>query len=147
MTRDKDAILHLYNKTLPTLATRVHLNLAEITPLFDDFGLEKVVDIWTKDPDASDDTPVSIDNGNVQYMGLKLRLEGFQRAGAPPFDVAKDLLFKLGHMTYEVKPDKNNVWLEKLYGEAWSESETADIAQRWCEDVIDEITQRLERLT
>ncbi|RDV12661.1 hypothetical protein DXT99_22295 [Pontibacter diazotrophicus] len=147
MTRDKDAILHLYNKILPTLATRIHLNLTDITPLFNDFGLEKMVDIWTKASDADDDTPISIENGNVQYMGLKLRLEGFQRAGVPPFDVTKDLLFKLGHTTYEVGPGKNIVWLEKLYGEAWTESETADIAQRWCKDVIDEITQRLERLT
>lgn len=147
MTRDKDAILHLYNSILPTLASRIHQNLADITPLFDDFGLEKIVDIWTKDPDAGDDTPISIENGNVQYMGLKLRLEGFQGAGAPPFDITKDLLFKLGHTTYEVGPGKNTVWLEKLYGEAWSESETADMAQKWCEELIDEITQRLESLT
>ncbi|GAB3538061.1 hypothetical protein GCM10027443_32220 [Pontibacter brevis] len=147
MARDKDAILHLYDKILPALATRIHQNLTEITPLFHDFGLEKIVDVWTKDPDASTDTPISIENGNVQFMGLRLRLEGFQRAGAPPFDITKDLLFKLGHTTYEVGPGKNTVWLEKVYFEGWTESETADVAQRWSEEIIDEITQRLEKLT
>ncbi|MFD3003342.1 hypothetical protein ACFS7Z_23480 [Pontibacter toksunensis] len=147
MARDKDSILHLYNKILPTLATRIHINLAEITPLFHDFGLEKIVDIWTRNVDASDDTQISIENGNVQQMGLRLRLEGFQRAGAPPFDITKDLLFKLSHTSYEVGSGKNTVWLEKLYYEAWTEDETADIAQRWCEEVVDEITLRLERLT
>lgn len=146
MARDKDSILHLYNKILPTLATRIHINLAEITPLFHDFGLEKIVDIWTRNADASDDTQISIENGNVQHMGLRLRLEGFQRAGAPPFDVTKDLLFKLDHTSYEVISGKNTVWLEKLYYEEWTENETAEIAQRWCEEVVDEITQRLERL-
>lgn len=145
-TRDKDAIQHLYNTVLPNLAARIHGNLTEITLLFHDFGLERVVDVWTKSPDADDDTPISIENGNVQLMGLKLRLEGFQSTAAPPFDVIKDLLFILGHNTYEVGPDKNTIWVEKLYFEKWSESETAGTAQRWCDDLIEEITQRLERL-
>lgn len=146
-TRDKDAIQHLYNNVLPNLAARIHGNLGEITPLFHDFGLERVVDVWTKSPDADDDTPISIENGNVQLMGLKLRLEGFQSAAAPPFDITKDLLFILGHSTYEVGPNKNTIWVEKLYFEKWTEAETADIAQKWCDDLVDEITQRLKSLT
>lgn len=146
-SRDKAAIQHLYNNILPNLASRMHGNLTEITPLFHDFLLERVVDVWTKSADAGDDTPISIENGNVQQMGLKLRLEGFQGAGAPPFDVTKDLVFLLGHSTYEVGPDKNTVWVEKLYYEKWTETETAEVAQRWCDDLIDEITQRLESLT
>ena len=146
-TRDKDSIQHLYDNILPMLATRIHGNLTEITPLFHDFGLERVVDVWTKSPDADEDTPISIENGNVQQMGLKLRLEGFQSAAAPPFDITKDLLFILGHSTYEVGPNKNTIWLEKLYFGKWTETETADVAQRWCDDLIEEITQRLESMT
>lgn len=146
-TRDKDSLQHLYNNILPMLASRIHSNLTEITPLFNDFGLERVVDVWTKSPDADDDTPISIENGNVQLMGLKLRLEGFQSAAVPPFDITKDLLFILGHSTYEVGPNKNTIWVEKLYFEKWTETETADIAQRWCDHLIEEITQRLESLT
>ena len=106
-----------------------------------------MVDVWTKSPDADEDTPISIENGNVQQMGLKLRLEGFQSAAAPPFDITKDLLFILGHNTYEVGPNKNTIWLEKLYFGKWTETETADVAQRWCDDLIEEITQRLESMT
>lgn len=145
--RDKNAILHLYNKVLPALATRIHQNLTEITPLFHDFGLEIIVDNWTKPTDESDNTQVSIENGNIQNMGLRLRLEGFQRAGAPPFDINKDLLFKLGLRSYEVCPEKNTVWMEKPYQQTWTENEKAEIAENWGESVIDEITQRLEGLT
>ncbi|WP_161888127.1 hypothetical protein [Pontibacter russatus] len=146
-TRDKDAIQHLYDNILPMLATRIHGNLTEITPLFHDFGLERVVDVWTKSPDADEDTPIGIENGNVQLMGLKLRLEGFQSAAAPPFNITKDLLFILGHSTYEVGPDKNTIWVEKRYFEKWAETETAESAQRWCDDLVEEITRRLESLT
>ena len=146
-TRDKDAIQHIYNNILPMLATRINGNLTEITPLFHDFGLERVVDVWTKSPVADEDTPISIENGNVQLMGLKLRLEGFQSAAAPPFNITKDLLFILGHSTYEVGPDKNTIWVEKRYFEKWTETETAETAQRWCDDLVEEITRRLESLT
>ncbi|MCC9136056.1 hypothetical protein ACFSKU_16415 [Pontibacter silvestris] len=145
--RDKDSILQLYNKVLPALAEHINQNLTEVIPLFHDYLLERLVDTWTKSPDASNETPISIENGNVQQMGLRLRLEGFQRAGVPPFDVTKDLLFKLMLTTYEVGPNKNNVWAEKQYYEAWTPRETEDIAQKWSEELIGEIMQRLESLT
>ncbi|WP_242916209.1 hypothetical protein [Pontibacter liquoris] len=144
--RSKEALQHLYNNVLPQLATHIHQNLTDITPLFHDFGLEIVVDTWTKDPDAEEGTPISIENGNVQQMGLKLRLEGFERAGAPPFDITKDLLLKLGYMSYEVGPGKNVVWLEKMYCQNWTKQEYEEIAGKWSEELIEEITQRLQSL-
>ena len=145
-TRDKESILHLYNKVLPKLAERIYQNLPEVTPLFDDFGLEKVVDTWTKDRNASSEKEISIDNGNVQQVGLKLRLTGFQAAGAQTFDLNKDLIFKLEYSSYEVGPDKNTRWLEKPYLENWTSKEMDEIADRWCEEIIDEITQKLQGL-
>jgi hypothetical protein len=144
--RDKDAIQHLYDKTLPALAARIHQKLLEITPLFHDFRLEKVVDTWSKDPDASDDTPISIENGNVKQMGLRLRLEGFQGAAAPPFDISKDLLFELMQAMYQVSPDRNGDKIEKYYYQPWTEAEIEEVAQRWCNELIDEITERLESM-
>ncbi|WP_224996740.1 hypothetical protein [Cesiribacter sp. SM1] len=146
-TRDKDALLHLYNKTLPALAARIHQNLQEITPLFHNFLLEKAVDTWTKDPDANTDSAISIENGNVQQMALRLRLEGFQRAGVPAFDISKNLVFELGRAMYTVSPDKDGDEIEKQYYQPWTESEIREVAQRWCDDLIDEITQRLESIT
>jgi hypothetical protein len=145
--KDKDALLYLYNKVLPNLAVYIHQNLSQLTPLFHDFFLEKVVDTWTKGPDANADTPISIEHGNVQQMGLRLRLEGFQRAGIPPFDVTKVLLFKLSLAGYTVGPDKEVDWIEKHHYRPWTESETRDIAKRWCDELLDEIMQRLESLT
>ena len=142
--RDKRSLQHLYDKTLPVLANSIHSGLTDIIPLFHEFLLERVVNTWTKPADAGDDTPISIENGNVQQMGLRLRLEGFKHAVVPPFDVSKELLFTLRRTGYEVGPNKNEVWEEKLYYEPWTEAETKNIAQRWCNELIDEITKRLE---
>ncbi|ALJ00534.1 hypothetical protein [Rufibacter tibetensis] len=145
-TRDKESILQLYNKVLPKLAERIYQNLTEVTPLFDDFRLEKIVDTWTKDRNASTDKEISIENGNVQQLGLKLSLIGFQAAGAQTFDLSKDLLFSLDYSYYEVGPDKNSRWMEKPYFEEWTSKELDDIAVKWSEEVIDEITQKLQGL-
>ncbi|GAB3811908.1 hypothetical protein [Pontibacter rugosus] len=142
-TRDKDAILQLTNKILPKLAERIHANLSAVTPLFEDYKLEKVTDTWTKDPHADDDTEISIENGNVQQVGLKLRLEGFNRAGADAFDLNKNLIFKLELYDYSVGSGTGNSWLEKPYLENWSDSEVDEIAVNWVEELIEEITQRV----
>nr|WP_255478722.1 hypothetical protein [Rufibacter sp. XAAS-G3-1] len=128
------------------MAERIYQNLTEVFPLFDDFNLEKMVDTWTKDPNASSDKEISIENGNVQQVGLRLQLNGFQRAGAQTFDLSKELVFRLAYSTYEVGPDKNTPWLEKAYLQAWPGQEIEEVAARWSEEVVEEITKRLENL-
>lgn len=145
--RNKQTIQHLYNNILPELGKYIHQNLTGITPLFDDFGLERLLDTWTREPGESSDTEVSVESGNIQQLGLKLRLEGFQQAGVEAFDVTKDLLFKLDRTGYTVGPDKQNIWLEKGYDERWEKSEYESIAGRWSEELIDEITKKLESYT
>ncbi|WP_018478995.1 hypothetical protein [Pontibacter roseus] len=145
--RDKQSIQHLYNTILPELAKHIHQNLSAVIPLFHDFHLERIIDTWTKDPDASYGTEVSVENGNVQQVGLRLRLEGFERPGADNFDISKDLLFKLERGSYTVGPDKHNIWLEKEYLQRWEKPEYQEVAGKWIEELIDAITQRLENFT
>ncbi|MFD2514974.1 hypothetical protein ACFSRY_13940 [Pontibacter locisalis] len=145
--RDKQSIQQLYNTTLPALAEYVHQNITPVIPLFNDFRLERILDTWTRDPATDPTEEISVENGNIQQVGLRLRLEGFQRAGAEAFDMTKDLIFKLDHYSYTVGPDANNSWLEKDYLHRWGRSEYEEVAERWSEELIDDITQRLEKLT
>lgn len=142
--RNKQTIQHLYDIILPELARHMHQHLTAVTPLFDNFRLERLIDTWTKEPGASEDTEVSIENGNVQQLGLKLQLEGFQRAGIEAFDLTKDLLFKLERSCYTVGPDKQNSWLEKEYGQRWEKTDYESITERWIEELVDAITKKLE---
>lgn len=141
--RDKQAILQLYDTVLPALAQYINQNIAPIIPLFENFVLERLLDTWTKGPGADPDAEISIENGNVQQLGLKLRLEGFNKDGVEPFDIAKDLLFKLENNSYTVGPDKNNSWLEKAYMQRWVKIEFEMIAGKWSDELIDAVMKRL----
>ncbi|WP_192821028.1 hypothetical protein [Rufibacter sp. LB8] len=144
-TKDKDSIKPLYDQLLPQLADKLYQQLTEVVPLFDDFSLERVADTWTKDRDNPSDKPISLENGNVAQIGLKLQLLGFQRAGVTSFDIAKDLVLKLEHTTYSVGPDKNTTWVEKRYFQPWTPQELDDVAERLASEVIDAITEQLRQ--
>ena len=141
--RDKKAIQQLYNDVLAELGQHIHKNLEPVIPLFENFSLERLLDTWTKDPTDSE-KEVSVENGNVQNLGLRLRLEGFNKPGAEPFDITKDLLLKLEHDNYTIGPDKNNTWLEKEYLQRWTPAEYETIAGKWIDELIEEITEKLQ---
>ncbi|MER2997919.1 hypothetical protein [Pontibacter populi] len=142
-TRDKQAIQQLYNDILPALGQQIHNNIAPVIELFENFTLERLLDTWTKDP-TDIEKEVSIENGNIQNLGLKIRLEGFNKPGVEPFDMTKDLLFKLEHDNYTVGPNKNTTWLEKEYLQRWSASEYETIAGKWSDELVEEITEKLK---
>ncbi|MEJ8803474.1 hypothetical protein [Pontibacter sp. H249] len=144
-TRNKQAILHLYETVLPALAQYINQNITPITALFDDFNLERLMDTWTKDP-TDEEADISIENGNVQQLGLKLRLQGFKRAGAEAFDLTKDLIFKLERNSYTVGSKKDAAWLEKEYLQRWETSEYELVATKWAEELIDAVTERIDNL-
>ncbi|MBC5992603.1 hypothetical protein [Pontibacter cellulosilyticus] len=146
-TRSKKTILHLYDSILPELAKHINENIAPVTALFHDFGLERIIDTWTKDPAGDATEVISIDNGNIQQMGLKVNLEGFQRTGMDAFDMKKNLLFTLDRNSYTVGPDKNTTWLEKDYLERWNNDEYEIVASKWAEELIDAVTERIKSLT
>lgn len=142
-TKDKKALQWLHDTILPELAKHIHQHLADVLVLFHDFRLERLVDTWTREQGAE----VSLDRGNVNRMGLRLRLEGFQRVGADNFDLTKDLLLQLDQNFYTLGPDPENLWLEKNYLDNWHESEYELVAEKWTEQLIDDLTQRLEKFT
>ena len=146
-SRNKHTIQLLYNNVLPLLAQHIHQNLTPIIPLFDNFVLERLLDTWTRDPATDPAEEISVENGNVHQMGLKLRLEGFRRPGVEAYDMNKNLLFILERNSYTVGPDKHNSWLERDYGQRWEQEEYEHIAQKWSEELIDDITKRLDNLT
>lgn len=145
-TRNKESILKLYNHLLPALAGRIHQEIMPITGLFNDFKLERVVDTWSRDPEVYYPEPISIENGNIEYLGLQLQLEGFLKPGVVPFDLYKELLLKLAPTRYGLGAGKNDIWVEKTYDQSWTAAELQAITDRWCGELIENLTQRLERL-
>lgn len=143
--RNKQSILRLYNDLLPALAGLLHEEISPLIPLFHDFNLEKVVDTWTREPGIYYPDPISIENGNIEYLGLQLRLEGYHRPGVPPFDLYKELVVKLGSATYGLGGAKNDIWVEKAYDQSWTREEMEGITEKWCGELLEEMTRRLGR--
>lgn len=141
--RTKQTILHLYDQILPVLAQQVNENLIPVIQLFEDFVLERLLDTWTKDPAGDSTEEISLEKGNVQQLGLRLRLEGFNKPGVEPFDITKSLIFRLEYSSYTVGTDKNSNWLEKEYLQRWEKSEYQMIAEKWTEELVEEIMRRL----
>ena len=139
--RNKEALRHLYDNVLPALAGRIHEHLAPVITMFNDFRLERLVDTWSKDADTE---LISIDKGNVPRMGLRLQLLGFHRAGVAPFDISRDLVLELEQYSYEVKADKHSSWLTKPYRQNWTATELEEVTERWCGQLIELITERLQ---
>lgn len=145
-TRNKENILRLYDNLLPALAKRIHQEISPLIALFHDFNLERVIDTWTRDPEVYYHEAISVENGNIEYLALQLRLEGFLKPGVAPFDLYKVLLLKLQPASYGLGTGKNEIWVEKDYDQAWTEAELAEVTERWCAELIEDLTQRLERL-
>ncbi|MBC5772572.1 hypothetical protein H8S95_00720 [Pontibacter sp. KCTC 32443] len=112
--------------------------------MFENFVLERQLYTWTKDPASDNNKEISIENGNVQQLGLRLRLEGFNKGNVEPFDIRKDLLFKLEHNHYTVGPNNDTHWLEKDYLQRWTTSEYEIVAGNWSDELVDEITDKLK---
>lgn len=146
ITRSKQTIQQLYDQVLPTLAQQVHQSLEPVLPMFENFGIELIVDTWTRGPRVEPEEEISIAQGNVLHLGIRVRLESFNRPGAEPFDLTKNLLFTLEEDDYTVGPDKQHTWLRKEYLQRWGKEEYASMAVKWSEEIIDDMTQRLEKL-
>ncbi|MGV3504806.1 MAG: hypothetical protein ACO1O1_13945 [Adhaeribacter sp.] len=145
-TRSKESILQLYHHFLPSLASVIHQEIVPLISLFHDFNLEKVVDTWTREPGIYYPDPLSIENGNIEYLGLQLRLEGYNQPGVLPFDLYKELVLKLEPGRYGLGSGKNDIWVEKAYGQKWTKAELQEVSEKWCGELLDELTRRLARL-
>lgn len=141
--KDKESVLWLFDKVLTDLAARITKGLEEIAPLFDAFWLTKRINSTSKPGYTAEELEAILQRENVYLLGLSLRLEGFKKAGTKAFSLSKDLDFTLEAYKYEVGTERDKVWIERLYHQEWAEGELQDLAERWCEEVVEDVTQRL----
>ncbi|GGG18835.1 MULTISPECIES: PDDEXK nuclease domain-containing protein [Pontibacter] len=144
--KDRESVVSLFEKVLPELATRITKGLKEVTPLFSDFWLMKSINHTSKVNYTKEELEEILQRENVHQIGLAIRLEGFKKAGTKVFGLSKDLVFTLEAYKYEVGADRHHAWLEKLYHQDWTDEDLQNLSDRWCEEVVEHITQRLESI-
>ncbi|GAB3832828.1 hypothetical protein GCM10028895_51070 [Pontibacter rugosus] len=146
-SKDKDAVVDLFDRVLPELAARITKCLDEVIPLFTGFWLAKRVNSLSKPNYTTEELEEAWQRENVNLVGLSLRLEGFKKAGTKAFNVSTDVIFVLENYKYGVGPTREKAWVEKLYHQEWTESELQELAEKCCEEVIEEINGCLERIS
>jgi predicted nuclease of restriction endonuclease-like (RecB) superfamily len=80
-------------------------------------------------------------------MKLSINLRGFKKAGAKAFSSWRDFIIRLSEYNYIITiANLQGYSLEKLYHKVLSKVEQAEVVEKFCEAVADDITAQLERL-
>ncbi len=81
--------------------------------------------------------------GDITLVGLGLQTEGFRKAGVRAFGIGKDLILDLHQFKYDVGVERGQPWMERLYHQRWTEEDIIGLTDRWCEEIIEEVTNRV----
>ncbi len=121
----------------------------EITPLFESIECF----IWLDSRGLQNDEEIKkyfIENLKKQCYKFKIeiRSNGFKKVGTKAFDIIKSLIIRLENYSYICEFEGlAGIFLEKLYHQLPNNKEIEKIAERFCEWLIDDINQHLERLS
>lgn len=144
--RDKDDVRYLYNDVLPQIEEQIKKNLQLVIPEFTSTEISKRINHTSSPFYTSADLEKHLEKENVQQLGVTLRMEGFKRAGVNAFDIWKELHIDLQQFKYGIGKQQHKPWIEKLYHQKWTNEEIQELVDRWCEELIDEITERMENI-
>lgn len=144
--REKDDIRYLFNELMPQLEEAIQKNLQAVASEFTKVVVGKKINSTSSPSFTEADLEKELQSGNVTQLGFTLRMEGFKRAGTNTFGIWKDLSIDLQQFKYGVGTEPHKPWLEKMYHQQWTKQEIQELAERWCEEVIDDITERVSQL-
>jgi predicted nuclease of restriction endonuclease-like (RecB) superfamily len=144
--RDADDIRYLFNELVPQLEHEINEALRPIATAFAKVELGRRINSISGPFLIEADLEKQLLKENVNLLGLSLRMEGFKKGGTDAFGLWKDLFIELHHFKYGVGAEQHKPWVEKLYHQKWTKEEVRELAERWCEEVVEAITERLEKL-
>ncbi len=145
--RDKDEVRYLFNEFILDFEKAVKQNLSEITNEFAKVEIGRRINNTSSPYFMAADLEATLEKEAVYQLGLGIRMEGFKRGGTKAFNIFKDLIINLEQYKYGVGTEQHKPWLEKLYHQKWTKEEVNNLADKWCEQLFDEIADRIEQLS
>lgn len=144
--KDKNDIVYLFGKIIPDLKKHITATLKEVEKLFTKKEITRSINKRSFAGATTIDLEAIMDKESISDIGLSIRLEGFKKAGIRAFGIYKDLNFSLEPYKYSIGTQRDKPWIEKLYHEQWSNKELQKLSDQFCEEIVEEITYRLEKL-
>jgi hypothetical protein len=74
-------------------------------------------------------------------------MEDYKQVGIDTFSIKKELYIELQQNKYGIGTEQNKPWFEKSYHQTWASDEIQQLAERWCEEFVDEIIERAMQLS
>jgi hypothetical protein len=130
---------------LPQLEQKIKGNLLLLEPEFTKVELGRRINS-SSGPYINVDLEARIQNENITLLGLGLRMEGFKKGGTSTFGIWKDLLIELHQFKYSVGVEPHKPLMERLYHQKWTKTDIQELADRWCDEVVDEMKEKLDRI-
>lgn len=144
--RDREALDYIFNEVLWGIKEKTERLLHEEILLFKDARIDRSINGSTYYNATNADLEAKLLKENVHQLGLNINLDGFKKAGTKTFGVYVTLTINLNKYMYTVSENREPNWFEKLYHEKWEEDELQQVAEKWCELILDEMSKRINQV-
>jgi predicted nuclease of restriction endonuclease-like (RecB) superfamily len=144
--KDNNDVWYIFKDVVPQLEEEIKRNLKPIVGDFTKVELSRRINNLSSAYLMGIDLEKHLQNDNVNLIGLSLRMEGFKRGGVDSFGVWKELFIEFHQFKYGIGNEQYRPWIEKLYHQKWTKEEIQELAEKWCEEIIDDITEKVGKL-
>lgn len=136
----------LFNETLYQLRKKVTLLLEPVGNLFKDAIVAYTINGSSSYLGSADLEADLLTGKNIYEIGLFIELNGFKKGGLKSFNRFFNLKFILEKYKYQIGPDREHIWEEYLYDKVWLDDDFRQLAEKWVESIVDEVSKSIEGL-
>jgi predicted nuclease of restriction endonuclease-like (RecB) superfamily len=144
--RDKESLLYIFNEVLWKIKQYAESILKDIMPMFTEARIDRSINGSSLYNATSADLEARFFKENVMNVGLILHMEGFKSVGTKAFGIFTDLYIGTEKYKYGIGKTRDSIWQEYLYDHEWTEQQLKDMAEKWCEIIVDEINFHLQKI-
>lgn len=145
--RDETITKNIFEKMVIPLKDKIlEIAKSDILPLFDNSNSSLRIDGYGSNNLNDIIKRLTDSNYNTRNFIIELRLEGLKKAGKDAFDSYQELNIRLLDYKYQLGFDTRDIFDERLYHQLLTDSELTNIAEKFVDRLLDQITSNIERI-
>ncbi|MEQ1798261.1 MAG: PDDEXK nuclease domain-containing protein [Lacibacter sp.] len=137
-------LFELFSVTIISIIDRLNLILRDIFPMFQESWICPMINGEEERHNAARNFQHYLKQPlGISSVGIFASFQGFKLGGINTFSAEYRLLIDLDKFKYSIGPvnPRKEIWMEKLYGESWTDTELDTLSERWAEWIIDGIKE------